>query len=210
MNMPRRLTIRDQESFTTLAALELSSIAQGIACVDAVLKEAPVRVLLAQPSSPGKYLLLFTGEVAEARRSLERGLEVAGETRIDDLLLPAAHDDLGRILKLRGTPRRPLVVDGELPALGILETFSAPGLLGAADTALKTGETWLFDVQLLAGIGGKATALLGGDVESVRVALEGGAAYADSRGVLARRVLIPRPDPSLAHFLTRRVSDSSG
>ncbi|MFN0058612.1 MAG: BMC domain-containing protein [Planctomycetota bacterium] len=206
----RRLTISDGESFTTLAALELSSIAQGIRCVDAILKEAPVRVLLAEPASPGKYLVLFTGAVSEAARSLARGIELAADARVDDVLLPAAHEDIIRLLKPRGKPRRSLTNEREQPALGILETYSAAGLLGATDTALKTGETWLLEIHLLAGIGGKATALIGGDVESVRVAIESGAAFAAERGVLAHDVVIPRPDPLLAELLTQRSLDGSG
>ena len=72
----------------------------------------------------------------------------------------------------------------------------------------KTGETHLEEVHLLSGIGGKATALLSGDVESVRVAVEAGAAFAAGRDRLARQVVIPRPDPSILPFLRPHRSRS--
>ncbi|MFQ5654066.1 MAG: BMC domain-containing protein [Planctomycetota bacterium] len=207
MNGPPPLRIEDREIFHTLAAIELNSIAQGVETLDAILKEAPVRVLLGEPSSPGKYLILFTGEVDEASRSLRRSIEIAGETLVDELLLPAAAPGLQDAL--RGEAPAVAAREGEdLPALGLLETYTGPSLLGAADTAVKTGETTLLDLHLLSGIGGKATALLAGDVESVRVAITAGAAFAEERGLLARRVVIPRPDRGMAPFLRRGAARS--
>ena len=110
--------------------------------------------------------------------------------------LPAAAATLRRCLYQDGTRDLPRA-DGLLPAIGVLETFSAPSLLGAADTAVKTGDTTLHEVHLLTGIGGKATAVLYGDVESVRVAVEAGAGYARQEDRLAHQVVIPRPDPAI-------------
>ena len=203
MSYPSPLLIESDAPYTTLGAVELNSIAQGVETLDTLVKEAPVRILLAQPSSPGKYLIIVTGEVDEVRRALGHGLEVSGDARVDDVLLPAAHIGLRTALSARGTGT---ILDGAdpLPAIGVLETYSAPSLLGAVDTALKTGETHLEEIHLLSGIGGKATALLAGDVESVRVAVDAGAAFAARRDLLARRVLIPRPDPSIVPFLFGR------
>lgn len=187
--------------FVTLGAIETRSIARGLLVVDAISKESPVEVLTAQPTSPGKFLVLITGEVDETERALAAGLAAAGDSTLDSVLLPAAHTDLVEGLRGRlGRTTQPVFdavsnePDGHLPALGIIETYTAPSLIAAVDTILKTGETALFQIHLLVGIGGKATAVVGGDVESVKIGLEAGAEFARQRDALAEDILIPRPD----------------
>lgn len=207
--MPGPLPLRFEKNpdGPTLAALELSSIAQGVETLDALVKEAPVEVLLAQPSSAGKYLIIFTGEVEEAAQSLGRGLEVAGDALIDEVLLPAAADTMLGALTPRRTPSKDARPSSglapPLPALGVLETFTAPCLLGATDCAAKTGEVRVEEVHLIQGIGGKSTSLVSGDVESVRVAVDAGASFAREQDLLARVVVIPRPDEAILPFLLR-------
>ena len=193
-------TLRDHGA---LGVIELRSIASGILVLDAMIKEAPVAILTAEATSPGKYLILLGGAVEEVSRSLAAGIALAGEDLLDDLLLPDAHPELTARLAEKANSA-PEWKGNEVPALGILETYGAPSLLGAVDTALKTGETTLVDLHLLGGIGGKATGLLAGDVESVRVGIDAGAAHAESRGTLARQVVIPRPDAELVRHLDRR------
>jgi len=193
-----RLLMNPSGPVLTLAAFETGSIAAGIEALDALLKEAPVRILLAEAASPGKYLVLFTGEVEELSRSLNKAVEVSGDERIDDVLLPAPEPDL---LKARTSPSAIPSEGQEGTAIGILETWTAPSLLAAADSALKTGETGLCQVHLLSGIGGKSTAILYGDISSTQVAISAGAEVAMERGSLAREVLIPRPDRALLDCL---------
>lgn len=193
-----RLLMSPGNPVLTLAALETGSIAAGIEALDALLKEAPVSILLAEAASPGKYLVLFTGEVEELSRSLAKAIEVAGDERIDDVLLPAPEADL---VKAMISPSAIPVEDRKPPAIGVLETWTAPTLLAAADSALKTGQTGLCQVHLLSGIGGKSTAILHGDIASTRVAISAGAEVAREREALAREVLIPRPDANLLDCL---------
>lgn len=196
--------------FVTLAALESRSIARGLRAVDEIAKESPVEVLRAQATSPGKFLILFTGEVDETERALAAGRSALGDERLDEVLLPAAHPDVARGLVGRLAPRSLAGAgDGDFPALGIIETYTAPSLLGAIDTILKTGETELLRLHLLVGIGGKATAVVGGDVESVRVGLEAGADFARDRETLAESILIPRPDRQLIDLFLPKESDRS-
>ncbi len=205
--------IESRVPLDTLGVLELSSIAQGVLALDAMLKESPIRVADARAASPGKYLILIVGEVDEVSRALSVGIETAGEHALDDLLLPQTHEELRNFLtagdsdrptKSAPTTRWSEYSAEDLPALGIIETYGAPSLLGAVDTALKTAETRLIDLHLLAGIGGKATAILAGDLESVRVGVEAGACHALDRKALANQVVVPRPDPAMAALLTRK------
>ena len=48
----------------TIGFLELNSIAKGVEVADIVLKTAAVDLVFSRSGCPGKYYLLFTGEVA--------------------------------------------------------------------------------------------------------------------------------------------------
>ena len=59
-----------------LALLEVASLARGVVAADAVAKQAQVELLECSPVSPGKYLILFAGGVAEVDESLRAGAAV--------------------------------------------------------------------------------------------------------------------------------------
>lgn len=57
----------------TVGFLELNSIAKGVEAADAILKAAQVELTFAKPVCPGKYSILFTGEVAGGKGLAGRG-----------------------------------------------------------------------------------------------------------------------------------------
>ena len=61
----------------TIGFLELNSIAKGVEAADFILKAAEVELLFAKPVCPGKYNVLFCGEVAAVTASLEAGERAA-------------------------------------------------------------------------------------------------------------------------------------
>ena len=63
----------------TIGFLEFNSIAKGIEAADIILKTAAVDLIFSRASCPGKYYVLFTGEVAAVQASLDAGRAVAGE-----------------------------------------------------------------------------------------------------------------------------------
>ena len=58
-----------------IAVLEFNSIAVGIKALDGIVKKAPVKVMEAKTICPGKFLILFTGDVASAEAAIIRGKE---------------------------------------------------------------------------------------------------------------------------------------
>ena len=62
----------------TIGFLELNSIAKGMEAADAVLKAAAVNLVFSRAGCPGKYYLLFTGEVAAVQASLDAGSRIGG------------------------------------------------------------------------------------------------------------------------------------
>jgi len=172
-----------------VALLELESIARGYVVADALVKRARVEIALAEAVSPGKYLLLFSGEVADVEEAFQAGVETAGRTLLDKLLLPMA--DQGLVDALQG--RFPGAW-GE--SVGVVETQTVAAALLCADTALKRAEVHLERLRLARGIGGKGVFLLTGDLHMVEAALEGAVGAVDTQLLLTTE-LIQQPSPEL-------------
>ena len=168
-----------------LALVELSSIARGHFVLDAMVKKAPIVVVTARSVSPGKFLVLISGDVASVNESMQVGRELGGDKIVATLELAQVDrhvvDALGG--KLIAAP-----VDG---AVGVLELQTVSAALLAADAAVKAAEVALCTLHLADGIGGKGYFVVGGEQGDVEAALEAGAAIA-AAAVLGRE-LIARP-----------------
>lgn len=169
------------------AGLEVASIARGLVCVDALVKKAASRVVMARPVSPGKFLLLIDGPVAEVEESLNEAERIAGDSVIDRFLLPYAHAQVEPAVFGRYPDR----VDG---AMGIVETATTCSGIRAADAACKAAEVRLQVLHLSVGIGGKIFFAFSGDLFDVQA---GVAAALDAGGakVLTTEVIAnPHPE----------------
>lgn len=172
-----------------LGFLELRSIARGIVVCDALVKRAPVRILQAEPVSPGKYLVLFDGGEAEVDEAFRAGIEAARDGLVDRLMLPQPHEALWR--GLAGTLQRP-----PLDSVAVIEAHSVAGTLAAADAALKAADVAMFQLQLAKGIGGKGWFALTGALDQLESATEA-ATRALADGLLAGVEIIARPHEEL-------------
>jgi microcompartment protein CcmL/EutN len=179
-----------------IGLLELGSVALGVEVADAVLWAAEVEMLFAAPVQPGKYVMLFTGSVEDVRSALRRGAELAGGDLVDQLLIPQVHEQVEIALRRRGGR-----INGQLDAVGVVETRTVAAAIVAADQALKTATVDLLDLRIANGLGGKSFFTLTGEVSDIRSSVTAGARTADERGQLARQVVIPRPHPDLAVHL---------
>jgi microcompartment protein CcmL/EutN len=172
-----------------LALLELESIARGFTTADVLLKRADVTLAFAEPTTPGKFILLFHGPVADVDESYRAGLEHAGPLLLDKLFLPGPADALLRALEGKLGPK-------QSESLGIVETHTVASALLAADAALKEAEVWLTALHLAKGIGGKGYFTLAGDLHMVEAALlAAGAAIAPP--LLLTTECIARPHAAL-------------
>lgn len=177
-------------NLVAIAALETSSIAQGIVTADAMVKQADVEVIEASVLSPGRYWIVVGGDVANVRAAHRRGVEIAGDALLDQLFIPQLHE--GVMPAVRGT-----VPPDDADAVGILETLSATSAIVAADAAAKAAGVLLRDLRLANGIGGKGVVVLSGALPDVQAAVAAGREDAQKRGLLARAVVIPRMDARL-------------
>ena len=168
-----------------IAAIETSSIAQGAVVGDAMVKTAEVELVQARPLSPGKYWVLIGGEVGPVRAAFRRGVEVAGDTLLDSLLIPQVHESVFHALN--GTGPKP-----DHDALGVIETLTAAAAIVAADQAAKAADVLVRDIKLANGLGGKGFVYITGLVGDVQAAIEAGRSDAVKRGLLTRTVVVPR------------------
>ncbi|MCL1952579.1 MAG: BMC domain-containing protein, partial [Oscillospiraceae bacterium] len=82
----------------SIGFLEFSSIARGIEAADAVGKAARVRIIFARAGCPGKYYLLFGGEVAAVQASLDAGAALGGGFVVDSCVIPRPHPQVTRAI----------------------------------------------------------------------------------------------------------------
>ena len=178
----------------TVGFLELNSIAKGVEAADAILKAAQVELTFAKPVCPGKYSILFTGEVAAVKASLDAGMAV-GESHVGgSTVLPRVH---------------PQVVEANNPATGFpgtgaiggMEFFSITAAVYGADAAVKAANVTLLDVRLGMGLGGKSFVVMAGDVASVKASVEAGSEEGKNNGLLVSSVVIPSPRPEIFESL---------
>lgn len=172
-----------------LALLELSSISRGIVTLDALHKRARVAVLISEAVTPGKFLLLFSGDVANVDEAFMAGKAAARDALMDTLYLPQPHDAL--VPLIRGE-RHALPKDG---ALSIQEFATVGAALRALDRALKATTCKGHKLHIARGIGGKAYFVLGGELHDVEAADAEGSADRLSSEIIARL----SPDISLEH-----------
>jgi microcompartment protein CcmL/EutN len=180
---------------SAIAVLEHSGITRGLFAVDVAVKKAPVRILIAEPVSHGKFVLLFEGEVSEVEEASRAAVEASGEVLVEQILLPHAHRALGPAIGGQTEAPRP----GD--SLAMLESSSIAAAVEAADRVLKTAPLALNRFRLGKGIGGKSYFVFSGSLADAQAGLEAGRELLESRGSLVGQELIPRPNAELLEVL---------
>lgn len=173
---------------------ELKSIAMGIQAADDALKAAGVRLISAQPVSPGKFELVLTGELAQVSASLEKIRGSYEPYLIDSVLL--GRIDPSVIQALLGAQPRP-----EHGAVGTIETWSVSSAVLAADTAVKSAKVEIVALRAAKGVGGKGIVCLTGEIADVTAAVESGARYAKDKGLFVASSVIGAPHSELWNFI---------
>ena len=169
-----------------IGILVSNSIAKGIEAADAVLKAADTALLYAKPVCPGKYTILFYGDVAAVSASLDAGAAVIDAHLVDSVVIPRIHPQVIQAISLSTAP------DG-VNAVGVMEFFSVTAAVYAADAAAKAADVTLLDVRLGVGIGGKSFAVLTGEVAAVEEAVRCGMAAGEEKGLAVTSTVIPSP-----------------
>lgn len=170
----------------SIGFLELNSISKGIEAADILLKTAEVELIHAKASCPGKYYILFAGEVAAVQSSLDAGQLTGGEHVVASCVIPRVHRQVISAINQVFEPE-------EYNAIGVMEFFSVTASVYAADAAVKASDVDLVDIRLGTGIGGKSFVVLTGDVAAVKSAIDCGINTENAEGMLISSVVIPNP-----------------
>lgn len=177
-----------------IGLVEFVSIARGIEATDEMVKKAEVALLLSRTVCSGKYITMIGGDVSGVERAMEVGVEIAGETLVDQFVLPNVHPSVIPSISAT-TPVE------DLRALGVIETFSVAASIVAADTAVKAASVELVEIRAAIGLGGKSFVILNGDVADIRTAVERGEERAREDGTLVYSIVIPAPRRELLDAL---------
>ncbi len=178
----------------TIGFLEWNSIAVGVEAADAVLKTAAVELIFAKAGCPGKYYLLFSGDVAAVQASVDAGCSTGGVHVVDHCVIPRVHPQVIQAIRMTTMPET-------MRAIGVMEFYSVTASINGADAAVKAAEVDLVDVRLGTGIGGKSFVILTGEVAAVREAVACGTHTPNAEGMLVSSVVIPNPHKDLLQSL---------
>lgn len=177
-----------------IGMIEMTSIGIGHLVEDEMLKAAEVRLIMARSICSGKYIVIVGGQVGSVQASVRAGLEAAPDGVIDHILVPNIHPDVFRALSDMVQIN---VRESEIPAMGIVETFSAASALEAADAAAKAANVTLFRIHIAMAIGGKGLVMMSGSVSDCRAGVDAAAELVKEKGLLVSKVVIPRPSREL-------------
>jgi microcompartment protein CcmL/EutN len=176
-----------------LGVLEFSSYAVGIKAMDEMVKIAPIKIIDARTISSGKFLILFSGDVASVEYSFNKGIETGEQYIVDSLFLPMIHQDV--------IPAIGNIVQHETwDAIGIIETLSVTSGIEAADLAAKSGGIKIIEVRLANGFGGKSYIKIMGSLDNIEAAMQAGTTKAKAKQMLCMEVIMPHPHKEIKPF----------
>lgn len=184
------------KSTVVLGVLEFSSIAIGINALDAMVKIAPINIIDARTICPGKYLIVFSGDVASVDYSFQKGIETGGDFIVDSLFLQQVHPEVvGAIGNIK--------VTDDWGTIGIIETQSVVSSIEAADCAAKESGVKIIEVRLAIGFGGKSYVKMLGSLDDVQASMEVGSAKAISKNLLCAKTIISQPHKEIRPFFMK-------
>lgn len=176
--------------FKSVGVIELKSIPKGVEATDAALKSAGVEMVAAHPACPGKYEIILTGSISNVQAAVDHVRSKFENYVIDSSVMGRIDEQV--ITALFGTQ-----TTAKKGSLGLVETFSAATAIKAADVAVKTAKVEIFDLRVSRGMGGKGVFMLTGEVGDVTAAVEAGANYAKTSGMLSSYSVIAAPHEEL-------------
>jgi len=174
--------------------LEYISVAKGIEAADLILKNTAIEILLAAPNCPGRYQILFTGDVGAVEEAVELGRSAADFNFLDSLVLPRVDERVVNAFYGSG------VTDlGD--SVGVLETMTMTAVIEGADTMVKAADVRIVELRLGKGLAGKSFVIVTGTVQDVRSAVNAALDTVKERGVVISSVVIPSISKELIRHL---------
>ncbi|HXA50235.1 MAG TPA: BMC domain-containing protein [Candidatus Acidoferrum sp.] len=174
-----------------LGMIETKGLVAMIEGTDAMLKSANVTFAGWVSVGSGLVTAFVEGDVGAVKAATDAG--AASSRRVGELasvlVISRPHDDLPNF---SGPPKPPSgIARTGHQAIGLIETKGLVGLIDASDAMCKAASVEL--VKMIEIGGGFVTAVVRGDVGSVRAAVDAGAVACRGVGELIATHVIPRP-----------------
>ena len=186
------------KKYPAIALLEISGIATGIYCADAMIKCAPITVLKSGTVHNGKYIILIGGSVASVEESFFKGLTAAKDEIIDHVFLPDIHEQVHDAILGQRT-------DCSREAIGIIETVTVAATIKSTDAAVKQTDISIVEIRIADHLGGKAFSIINGEVEDIESAVE----IAREKTTKPEFWLSKTVIPNLHHEISTQIAQST-
>lgn len=172
-----------------LGLVEYLKVPTGMVAADYMTKTADIKIIHAATVCPGKYIVLFKGNLSDVKAALEAGTKEFEHNVIDSFLLGNPTEQIYGAIS--GS------TDVELKgAIGIVESYSVASIIEAADIAAKTAVVQLVEVRLARGMCGKSLFIINGELSAVEMAVENSKKNLKEKGMLLDTGIIASPSSS--------------
>ena len=178
----------------SIGAVELNSVAAGVVAGDVMLKAANVELVVAQPTCPGKFIVIVAGDTSSVETAVAAGKSEGRDKVVDTLMIPSVDKEVIPAIMRPSAPE-------QRESVGVIETFSLASAVLAADYAVKSAAIDLIEVRLGRGLGGKAFVVVTGKVSDVATATEYARAQLAKDGMGLNITVVPSLHPDLYQAL---------
>jgi len=185
------------KDIVVLGVLEFSSIAVGFNALDEMVKIAPIKIIDARTISQGKYLIIFSGDLASVEYSFKKGIETGREFIVDRLMLPMVHPEVVGAL---GNTKE----SEQWETVGIIETLTVTSSIESADMAAKESNVKIIEIRLANGYGGKSYVKMIGSIEDVQASMFAGSSKAKLKNTFCAETIIPQPHNEIKEFFLKK------
>jgi microcompartment protein CcmL/EutN len=174
--------------------LEYISVGKGIEAADLISKNTDIDILLSAPNCPGRYQVLFTGDVGAVKSAIKLAEGIADFNFLDSLVIPRIDE---RVINALYSPTGSDIIDG----LGVFETMTMTATLLGADAMVKAADVEIIEMRLGKGLAGKSYVTVTGSLQNLKAAMDAALETVKEKGVLISSVIIPSLDPALKRHI---------
>lgn len=169
-----------------LGMVEFKNIAMGITVTDLMVKSSQVKIVKSLITCPGKYMVIIRGKLSAVNAAMEKSNEYK-EIITDYFILGNPHESVFNAFNSK-------YENNKDEALGIIETYSVPCIIEAADIIAKTARCYILKIKMARELGGKALVLFSGEIAAVEASTKAAVKYISEKDKLVSNSIIASPD----------------